>query len=164
MNHKTFLEVMAGSEIMRMSQSEKRVLRKTIDANDPNIAADEIAQAKDSRNLIAAAKTLSKYGYIITDPLVLGFDDEPSSIELTDKGQTAIDRYGIQNDDTLITQDEQESSSPEEPPPATNPNTGAPIEQPSTAGQNNPNLKGNGVGLELSSFFQSVNDLVNLKD
>jgi hypothetical protein len=162
MKYKTFLEVMAGPNIMRMTQSEKRVLRKTIDANDPQLAADEISRAKDSRNLIAASKTLSKYGYIITNPIILGFDDEPNAIELTDKGQEAIDKYDIQNDDTLITKDEQENSSPETPPPAINPNTGAEVEPTPAAGQNNPNLKGNGVGLELSSFFRSINDLVTI--
>lgn len=171
MKHKTFLEVMAGSDMMRMSQSQKRVLRKVLDTgDDPVMAATQVVQAEDSRNLIAAAKTLAKYGYITTEPYILSYDDEPKSIKLTDKGQEAAEKYDVQNDQTLVTPEEQQAGAPQGEQPATEPGEAGAAEpgagEEAAGGEEElggEELEGEGVGLELSSFFHQVNDLAKLK-
>ena len=168
MEHKTFLEVMAGEQDMRMTHSQKRVLRKCVDSgDDPQMAASQISQAEDSRNLIAATKTLAKYGYVTTDPYILGPDDEPQTVELTDKGQEAAERYDVANDETLVTQEEKQQSAPQgEQPTAEEPGEAGAAEEPELGGEvelGGEELEGEGVGLELSSFFHQVNDLAKLK-
>lgn len=157
--YKTFLEVMAGPDGLRLNHSQKRVLRKVIDAVDSKVAAEQLAQAKDARNLVAAAKILSKYGYISTEPELLSDDDEPETIELTPKGQEAVEEYDIANDESLVTDDEREDSAPEGQ-PSVEPAPQAGAAEPG----GEPDLMGQGVGLELSSFFREVNDLATLKE
>ena len=163
MRYQTFLEVMAGPEGIRLNHSQKRVLRKTIDAGDPRLAAEQLAAASDNRNLMAASKVLAKYGYITTDPYFLKSDDEPQTIELTDKGQQAVEDYDIQQDPTLVTPEEQAESEPEGQPPT----AAVPSEAGGAAdlGASEPTteLGGTDVGLELSSFFHEINDLANLQ-
>lgn len=162
MAHKTFLEVMMGSSSdLNLSRSQKRVLLKASMAqDDPRLAAEYVINSEDSRNLIASSKLLARYGYITTDPPELGPEDEPITIEITDKGQEAIETNDIANDESLLTDKEKEESAPEggdinadtevapEVPPE-NP-------EPNTA-------RGQNVELELSSFFQVIDDLADLK-
>lgn len=119
MKFKTFLEVMAGPGTgqLNLSISQKRVLRKILDAGDSGMAANDIINSEDSRNLIAAVKTLAKVGYITTTPTDLGPHDEPNSIEVTDLGQQVADEYNVQNDPKLVTKKEREESEPTEQQP-----------------------------------------------
>ena len=155
------MEVMAGPEGINLTQSQKRVLRKTAESGNPQMAAERVAAAEDSRNLVTATKTLARYGYVTTVPFILGPDTEARAIELTDKGHQAIDDHDIMNDESLVTQDEKEESEPEGQP--------ATAEEPTEAGAAEDELGGElggeegGVELELSSFFHEVNDLANLK-
>jgi len=146
-------------DLLKLNTSQKRVLMKTVEAGDPKRAAEDVAMASDSRNLMSAVKVLAKYGLIVTYPENLGHDDEPAEIQLTDEGQQHADDYNVTDDPTLRTPEEQEASAPQGGPADTGtgelemgmePEMGA---QPAAGGENT------GVGLELSSFFKDINDL-----
>lgn len=183
MEKKTFLEVMAGPEGLRLTRSQKRVLRKIIDTGNPKIAAEQIADAEDSENLIAAAKILARYGYITTEPEHPGEHEEPVLMDITDVGQQAVDDYDIEGDETLITPAEQQASAPgQEPgmsgleyePPGEEEFGEEPLEGEGgeeEGGEEEGDEEGEGeqspekeFGFEVSSFFQEINDLHKLME
>ena len=146
-------------DLLKLNTSQKRVLMKTVEAGDPKRAAEDIAMASDSRNLMAAVKVLAKYRLIVTYPEQLGPDDEPAEIELTDEGQQHADDYNVTEDPTLRTKDEQEDSAPQGGPADTGTGELEMGMEPEMGDENT------GMGLELSSFFKDINDLSQfLKD
>lgn len=112
---KQFLEVMiqpGGPTDLKLNYTQRRVLRKVLDAGDPKLAVQQIATSKDARNLMANAKTLIQYGYLNAQPEYLDYNDEPNFLEITDKGQQIADEYNVQQDQTLITPEEQQQAAP----------------------------------------------------
>jgi hypothetical protein len=151
---KTFLEVMAEPTQLRLNDSQKRVMRKILDAPSAKMAAVMIAQAKDSRNLMAAVKSLASNQLVKTEPPELGPDDEPQEVELTQAGATIADDYDIQTDNSILTPEEQQGYTP----------PGAPQQGTEMPAQTPPAVQQPEAGLQLSSFFKTVNDLVKLID
>lgn len=146
-------EKRVNPDLLKLNQSQKRVLMKTVEAGDPKRAAEDIAAAEDSRNLMSAVKVLANYGLVITLPQELGPHDEPEAVELTDEGQQHADDYDVTNDPTLRTQEEQEASAPEGQPADTG--TG---EMEMGMGAEEPAGQEMGMELELSSFFQEIHN------
>ena len=149
---KKLIERRVNPDLLKLNQSQKRVLMKTIAAGDPKRAAEDIAAASDSRNLMSAVKVLARYGLVVTYPENLGPDDEPAEVELTDEGQAHADDYNVMDDETLRTPEEVKASAPQDQPADTD--TGElemefGVEQPA----------GSEMDLELSSFFKDINDL-----
>lgn len=145
-------EKRVNPDLLKLNRSQKRVLMKTVEAGDPKRAAEDIAAAEDSRNLMAAVKVLAKYGLLVTYPEDLGPDEEPEAVELTDLGQQHADDYNVTNDPTLRTPKEQEASAPEGLPAETGTGEmemGLGAEPPAGEGE---------LGLELSSFFQEIHN------
>ena len=161
MEKKTFLEVMAGpgSGDLRLTQSQKRVLRKILDTGNPKIAAEALANAPDSQNLIEAAKILARYGYITTVPEELGEHTEPQEIELTDKGQEAADEYNIQGDNTLITPEEKAESEPNAPEQEMG---GIEVSGPEGEFGGEGKTPEEQFGFESFSFVKEINDLTKI--
>lgn len=170
MEFKTFLEVMAGEQDnkLNLTRSQKRVLRKSLEAQEPRMAAIQVLNAEDSRNLIAASKVLVKYGYITTTPPELGPEDEPESIEVTELGQHAADDYELMNDESLVTQKEKEESEPQGEQPSVDAQQAGAAGEEDLGGEEGLGgeelgSEGGDVSLELSSFFRDINDLAKLK-
>ena len=175
---KRLSEVMAGENVLKLSHSQKRVVRKILDAGNPKLAAQQIIQSPDSRNLVQASKDLLKYGYVTTEPPVLGHHDEPNTIELTDLGQEAAEEYDIQNDEKLLKPEEKEAAQPEDTAVGEEPageegglggeelggeeGLGGEEELGGEGEGEKTDLEGEGVGLELSSFFKTINDLARM--
>lgn len=150
---KTFLEVLASPEQLKLNYEQRRVIRKILDANSPKIAAALIASAEDNRNLVANTKILARHGIVQTYPEDLGPDEEPETVELTSTGQTIASEYNIQTDPSLITKKEQEEI--QKASQESQPEMGGGITQSQSATPQQ-------VGLELSSFFKDINDLAKL--
>lgn len=147
-------EKRVNPDLLKLTRSQKRVLMKTIEAGDPKRAAEDVAAAEDSRNLMAAVKVLAHYGLLITYPGELGPDDEPHEIELTDLGQEYVQDYNVTDDPTLRTKSEEAASAPEGQPAATG--TGG---QEMTDMGAEPQMSGEpDLGLELASFFREIHN------
>lgn len=165
MKQKTFLEVMAGTDQLKLTHSQLRVLRKVMDAEeDPKQAAEQVLKSADSRNLVAATKVLQRYGYVETEPEELGHDSEPQTIMLSDQGKKAAEEYDVKNNAALQTPEEQQQSAPAAPSgedPA--PEEGGEMDAEGGDNLGMEELEGEDVGLELSSFFLDINDMAKLK-
>ncbi len=144
----TLNEKRVNPDLLKLNISQKRVLKKTEEAGDPKLAAEQVAAADDSRNLMAAVKVLSKYGLITTYPPVLGPDTEPETIEMTELGKEYAEEYNVSDDPTLVTPKEKQESEPQGGPALTD-----------TGGEEMLNVGGDeGLGLELSSFFHDIDN------
>ncbi len=147
----TLNERRVNPDLLKLNTSQKRVLKKTEEAGDPKLAAEQVAAAEDSRNLMSGVKVLSKYGLITTYPPVLGPNDEPETIEMTELGKEYAEEYNVSDDPTLVTPKEQQESEPQGDPAA-------------AGGEDMANLGGEeelgdeGLGLELSSFFHDIDN------
>jgi len=139
-------------DLLKLNISQKRVLKKTQEAGEPKLAAEQVAAAEDSRNLMAAVKVLVKYGLVTTYPPQLGPDDEPDTIELTNLGQEYAEEYNVMDDQSLVTPNEKEQSEPE-----------GGVAGSETGGEEMLGLGGEptddqGLGLELSTFFRDIDN------
>ena len=142
-------------DLLKLNTSQKRVLMKTVEAGDPKRAAEDVAAAEDSRNLMAGVKVLAKYGLLVTYPEELGHDMEPEEIELTELGQQHADDYDVTNDPTLVTPEEQAASAPEGQPAE----TGTGGEEMGLGLEPEAGMGGEAdLGLELSSFFHKIDN------
>jgi hypothetical protein len=150
---KTLNEKRVNPDLLKLNTSQKRVLKKAEEAGDPKLAAEQVAAAEDSRNLMAAVKVLVKYKLVITYPPILGPDDEPETVEMTELGKEYAEEYNVADDPALVTPKEQQESEPQ-----------GGVADPGTGGEEMMDLGSDdgqgdeGLGLELSSFFLNIDN------